>query len=133
MTERIVGLIPALNAEGSIGAVIRSATPYVSQVVVVDDGSSDRTGAVAKEAGATVLRHEVNRGKGAALKTGFHWAVENGFDGVITLDADGQHLPSSRPRRERMYPTLRAAFAFTRCRSCEKCDSAPMASTWRAR
>jgi glycosyltransferase involved in cell wall biosynthesis len=98
VSERILVLIPALNAEGSIGAVIRSATPYVAQVVVVDDGSSDRTGAVAKEAGATVLRHEVNRGKGAALKTGFQWAVDNGFDGVITLDADGQHLPSEIPR-----------------------------------
>jgi len=98
VTERIVALIPALNAADSIGGVIRACLPHVSQVVVVDDGSSDGTGAVAKDAGATVLRHEVNRGKGAALKTGFGWAVENGFDGVITLDADGQHLPEEIPR-----------------------------------
>jgi glycosyltransferase involved in cell wall biosynthesis len=98
MSERIVGLIPALNAEDSIASVIRSALPYVAQVVVVDDGSSDRTGEVAKEAGAVVLRHDVNRGKGGALKTGFHYVVDNGFDGVITLDADGQHLPSEIPR-----------------------------------
>lgn len=94
MTARIAVLIPALNAVGTIGGVVRQAREQLEPVVVVDDGSSDGTGAAAREAGATVLRHEVNRGKGAALKSGFAWALEQGFDGVVTLDADGQHLPS---------------------------------------
>jgi glycosyltransferase involved in cell wall biosynthesis len=98
MSERVIALIPALNAEGSIGGVIRAALPHVAKVLVIDDGSSDRTGEVAQKAGAMVLRHEVNRGKGAALKTGFRWVVENGLDGVITLDADGQHLPEEIPK-----------------------------------
>ena len=63
-------------------------------VLVVDDGSADGSGPAAEAAGATVIRHEQNRGKGAALLTGFHWALSHGFDGVVTLDADGQHDPS---------------------------------------
>jgi len=98
MTERVIVLIPALNAEPSIGDVVRGCRESVETVVVIDDGSSDRTGEVARAAGAKVLRHEVNRGKGAALKTGFTHALENGFDGVITLDADGQHLPTEIPK-----------------------------------
>src|SRR5687768_16505185 len=69
--ERIVALIPALNAEDTIAGIVRGCVPHVAEVVVVDDGSSDETGARAAEAGATVLRHPVNKRKGAALKTGF--------------------------------------------------------------
>lgn len=98
MTERVAVIIPALNAERSIDPVIRAALEQLPTVAVIDDGSTDNTGQVAKESGAIVLRHEVNRGKGAALKTGFAWALENGFDGVITLDADGQHLPREIPK-----------------------------------
>ena len=94
MTERVAILIPALNAAPTLAAVVRAARAEHEPVVVIDDGSSDATGAVAAEAGATVLHHPVNRGKGGALKTGFAWAKANGFDGVITLDADGQHLPA---------------------------------------
>jgi len=94
LSERIVAIIPALNAERTVPHVIEQARQHIEPVVVIDDGSSDRTGEVARAAGAIVLRHDVNRGKGAALKTGFKWARENGYDGVITLDADGQHLPS---------------------------------------
>lgn len=94
----IVAIIPALNAERTVRAVIEQARQQIEPVVVIDDGSSDRTGDVARAAGAIVLRHDVNRGKGAALKTGFAWARENGYDGVITLDADGQHLPSEIPK-----------------------------------
>lgn len=93
MSERVAVLIPALNAERTLPRVVADARQELEPVVVIDDGSTDRTSAVAREAGATtVLRHEVNRGKGGALKTGFAWAMANGFDGVITLDADGQHL-----------------------------------------
>jgi glycosyltransferase involved in cell wall biosynthesis len=99
----IVAIIPALNAERTLPRVVEEARKQIEPVVVIDDGSSDRTGDVARAAGAIVLRHDLNRGKGGALKTGFAWALENGYDGVITLDADGQHLPSEIPKflRER--------------------------------
>lgn len=94
MSEKVVAIIPALNAERTVPRVIEEARQQIEPVVVIDDGSSDKTGDAARAAGAIVLRHDVNRGKGAALKTGFAWAREHGYDGVITLDADGQHLPS---------------------------------------
>jgi len=96
--ERILALIPALNAAPMITPVIESTKLEVERVLVIDDGSTDGTKEVAEAAGATVVRHEQNRGKGGALKTGFAYAVEHGFDGVITLDADGQHLPQEIPK-----------------------------------
>jgi glycosyltransferase involved in cell wall biosynthesis len=103
VSERILAIIPALNAERTLPRIVTQTREHIEPVIVIDDGSSDATGEVARAVGATVLRHEVNRGKGAALKTGFAWARERGYDGVITLDADGQHLPSEIPkfRRER--------------------------------
>ena len=98
MTERVLVIIPALNAERSIGAVVRDCKAVVNDVLVVDDGSVDRTAEVAREAEAQVVSHPVNRGKGAALKTGFAYALEHGFDAVITLDADGQHLAREIPK-----------------------------------
>jgi glycosyltransferase involved in cell wall biosynthesis len=95
---RVAAIIPALNAAKTVAPVVRAALEEIQPVVVIDDGSSDETGRVASHAGATVLRHPINRGKGAALKTGFAWALEKGYDGVITLDADGQHLPSQIPK-----------------------------------
>jgi glycosyltransferase involved in cell wall biosynthesis len=67
-------------------------------VVVVDDGSSDQTSALSEAAGAVVLRHAHNRGKGAALQTGFAYALKRGAAAVLTLDADGQHDPADIPR-----------------------------------
>ena len=103
MTEKIAVIIPALNAERTLPRVVVESRAQLEPVLVIDDGSSDATGDVARAAGATVIRHPLNRGKGGALKTGFAWALENGFDGVITLDADGQHLASEIPKflRER--------------------------------
>jgi glycosyltransferase involved in cell wall biosynthesis len=95
---KVLALIPALNAERTLPHVVEETRRQIAPVIVIDDGSSDRTGDVARAGGAIVLRHDVNRGKGAALKTGFAWALENGCDGVITLDADGQHLPSEIPK-----------------------------------
>jgi len=98
MSERILAIIPALNAARTLGQVIEQSRQQIEPVLVIDDGSTDGTGQVARDAGATVLRHDLNRGKGAALKTGFAWALQNGYDAVITLDADGQHLPSEIPK-----------------------------------
>jgi glycosyltransferase involved in cell wall biosynthesis len=92
-----VALIPAYDAVSTLAPVIEEAR-LSFPVVVVDDGSVDGTGELAARLGATVLRHPQNRGKGAALKTGFAWAMENGLEGVVTLDADGQHLASEIPR-----------------------------------
>ena len=95
---KILLVIPAYEAEPSVGAVAAQAGEFGFPVCVVDDGSTDRTGDMARAAGAHVLRHEQNQGKGAALKTGFAYALEQGFDAVITLDADAQHLPTEIPK-----------------------------------
>lgn len=92
--DGIAVVIPALNAAPYLGAVVRGALEHGAPTLVVDDGSTDETFEVARAAGATVIRHDVSRGKGGALKTGFAWALGRGAEAVITLDADGQHLPS---------------------------------------
>src|SRR5260370_161466 len=98
MTERVMVLIPAFNASKSVGDVIRATREIVRVVVVVNDGSRDDTASVARAAGAEVIDHPQNRGKGGALKTGFAHAIKNGYDVVVTLDADGQHLPREIPK-----------------------------------
>lgn len=93
---KVAAIIPAYDAEASVGAVVRETLPLfrgLGTVYVVDDGSRDGTAARAREAGATVVAHTVNRGKGVALRTGFVRAWEDGHDAVVTLDADGQHPP----------------------------------------
>jgi glycosyltransferase involved in cell wall biosynthesis len=98
VTERVLIVIPAYNAAHTVADVIRAARKEIDDVVVVDDGSHDGTGDVAKAAGARVLTHAQNRGKGASLKTAFTHALDLGYDGVITIDADGQHLPHEVPK-----------------------------------
>ena len=90
-------VIPAYNAANTLPEVARETLSLGLPVAVVDDGSRDGTADVVRGLALTLLRHEANRGKGAALRTGFAWALEQGFDGVITLDADGQHDPSAIP------------------------------------
>lgn len=92
---RIAAVIPAFNEEVAIGSVALLTGEHVDEVIVVDDGSSDRTAHVAEMAGARVIRHHKNMGKGAALKTGFEAADA---DVVVTLDADGQHNPAEIPK-----------------------------------
>ena len=94
----IGGLIPALNAEATIASAVAGARRHLPTVLVVDDGSTDRTSQRAVSAGAQVIRHELNRGKGAALRTGFAWLLAREADAVVTLDADMQHDPEDIPR-----------------------------------
>lgn len=90
-------VVPGYQEEGRIGKVVRDIRAYASDVVVVDDGSRDRTGEEARAGGAIVLRHETNKGKGAALATGLSFAAAHGYECVITMDADGQHAASDIP------------------------------------
>lgn len=89
---KIFCVIPAFNEARTILKVINEVRPRVSRVVVVDDGSEDETLVLVKGAGVTVLRHIVNRGQGAALKTGTLYALSQGADIIIHFDADGQFL-----------------------------------------
>ena len=93
----IVALIPAHDEGPRIEAVVRATLEHLP-VLVVDDGSSDDTAAVARAAGATVIEQRPNAGKGAALRTGFRAALRDGADAILTLDADGQHDPAEIPR-----------------------------------
>lgn len=90
-------VIPALNAEQTIGSVVGGVRRLGLPAVVVDDGSSDRTRETAHRAGAGVLQHRRNRGKGFALVTGFRWALAQGMQRVVTMDADGQHDTADLP------------------------------------
>jgi glycosyltransferase involved in cell wall biosynthesis len=85
-------VIPALDEEATVGAVVTSIRAQLdADILVVDDGSTDRTVAEAVAAGAKVLSHPYNLGVGAALRSGFRYAVANGYDAVVQVDADGQH------------------------------------------
>ena len=92
----IVG-IPAYNEEGRIAGVVAGALPHAAEVVVVDDGSRDLTAFRALHAGATVIRHTRNGGKGAAVATLFRYALEHQADALVMIDGDGQHDPTEIP------------------------------------
>ncbi|MCS7283801.1 MAG: glycosyltransferase family 2 protein [Anaerolineae bacterium] len=96
--EGVVAVIPAYNEARFIGSVVLQARKYVDTVIVVDDGSVDATAEIASAAGALVVRHEQNRGKGKALCTGLQIARSLSPHAVVLLDGDGQHLPSEIPR-----------------------------------
>ncbi|MCP1429497.1 glycosyltransferase involved in cell wall biosynthesis [Microbacterium foliorum] len=99
-SERLIIIVPAWNEANNVGttvAEIRSALPS-ADVVVVDDGSTDETGAVAREAGADVLTLPYNMGVGGAMRTGFAYAQRHGYDRAIQVDADGQHNPEDITR-----------------------------------
>jgi glycosyltransferase involved in cell wall biosynthesis len=95
-TPNILALIPAFNESEHIATVVNQAKQYLP-VLVVDDGSVDDTSEIARTNGAIVIRQEPNQGKGTAMMTGFRYAIEQGFDAVITLDGDGQHDPAEIP------------------------------------
>jgi len=93
----IVAAIPCFNEERFIGSVVLMVKKHVDKVLVIDDGSTDASAEVAAAAGAVVVRHDCNRGVGAAVRTAFHKARELGADIVVRLDADGQHNADDIP------------------------------------
>lgn len=94
---RVAVVMPAFNEAQVIGDVIRGVRQRYPWVVVIDDGSSDTTGTEALAAGATVLRHWINRGQGAALQTGICYALRQGAEAIVTFDSDGQHRVEDVP------------------------------------
>jgi glycosyltransferase involved in cell wall biosynthesis len=95
---KIICVIPAYNEESAIYDVVSQVKQQVNTVLVVNDGSTDKTGELAHAAGATVLNHLINRGQGAALKTGTDYALKIGADVIIHFDADGQFLATDIPK-----------------------------------
>lgn len=93
---RSVTIIPAYNEENAIGDVVNRSIQY-SDVIVVDDGSTDDTYNQAKKAGAEVIKHGKNKGKGAAIKSGLTKALKDGYDSFVLIDGDGQHDPADIP------------------------------------
>jgi glycosyltransferase involved in cell wall biosynthesis len=95
--QEIVAAIPCLNEERFIGSVVVKTRKYVDRVIVIDDGSTDATAEVAEAAGAQVIRHKKNQGKGVAIRSAFEWAKEAGCRALVLLDGDGQHEPADIP------------------------------------
>lgn len=98
---RVAVLIPAFQAGRSVGAVVRELTrlwPERDGIFVIDDGSTDDTAEQARTAGARLLRHRNNRGKGAAIRSGLEAAARDRYDAAVTVDADGQHPPTEALR-----------------------------------
>ncbi len=99
ITEKIALLIPVYNEEKNLERVLKGCFPYQLDIIVVDDGSRDQTPNIVKRLKKTcypsliLLQHPKNKGKGAALKTGLQYALNQGYQGVITLDGDAQHDP----------------------------------------
>jgi glycosyltransferase involved in cell wall biosynthesis len=97
LVVKCAAVIPCFNEDKTIASVVLTLRRHLDVVVVVDDGSTDKTALRAEDAGALVIRHEYNRGKGAALQTGLSQLLSLGFEWGVTLDGDGQHLPADIP------------------------------------
>ena len=95
---KVIAAIPCFNEERFIGSVVLKAKNYVDQVIIIDDGSTDKTAMVAKQAGAIVVKHDSNQGKGTAVSTAFEQARKIGCSALVLLDGDGQHEPADIPR-----------------------------------
>lgn len=105
--QRIAVLIPALNEALAIRAVVESVLAVVPNVILVDDGSTDGTSDCVADLPITVIRHDAPKGKGEALRAGFRAALDQGFDAVVTMDGDGQHVAADIPpmlAAARQYP-----------------------------
>jgi len=97
MVGKTCALICAYNEETAIRKVISETKKYVDEIVVVNDGSTDRTGEEALDGGARIMPHAYNKGKGAAMMTGFRYFLGSPYDNIVALDGDGQHLPRDIP------------------------------------
>ncbi|MFK2902621.1 glycosyltransferase family 2 protein [Dyella ginsengisoli] len=91
-------LIPCLNEEAAIESVVRSVLALDAPMIVIDDGSDDRTPELVAQLPVTLIRHATRHGKGEALRSGFREALRQGYEAVLTMDGDGQHLASDIPR-----------------------------------
>src|ERR1035437_400091 len=96
--NRIAAIIPAYQGGKHVGGVVLRTRAHLDHVLVVDDGSKDQPALHAREAGAEVIVHPENRGKGETIKTGLHHWFERAFEFVVILDADGQHRPEEIDR-----------------------------------
>ena len=96
--KNVWAVIPAYNEQNNISKIVKKTKKCVDNVIVVDDGSKDKTKEVAENAGTIVLRHVINLGKGATLKTGCDFAFKNYAKFIVVLDADAQHDPDDIPR-----------------------------------
>jgi len=96
--KHIAVVIPALNEERAIRGVVVSALSVCPNVIIIDDGSTDRTIEQIQDLPITLIRHDSPKGKGEGLRDGFREALRQGFDAVVTMDGDGQHLATDIPR-----------------------------------
>lgn len=96
--DRPFVVIPCLNEERAIGALLQAVLTHCPDVIVIDDGSTDRTAEIVAALPVTLIRHKRRRGKGEALRAGFRAALQHGARGVLTMDGDGQHDPADIPR-----------------------------------
>ena len=99
--ERACAVIPAYNEQKNLEKILKLIPSYLNQTIIVDDGSTDMTSEIAESymsKGVILQRHEKNRGKAIALKTGIEKAIEIGYEIIVTLDGDGQHSPKEIPR-----------------------------------
>lgn len=114
---RVCAIVPAFNEAPCIAAVVHGVRPFVTELLVVDDGSADETAAVAAAAGARVLRQPTNGGKGTAVRAGLAVALAEPFTHVLLLDGDGQHRATDVPRlleAARDYDVVLGARVFER-------------------
>lgn len=109
---RVFAVMPAFREVSRVRAAVQGCLPFVERVLVVDDGSHDGTAEEAKQAGALVISHSINRGQGAALKTGTIAAIKLGADVIVHIDADGQHDPSFIPELVRPLQSGEAEIVF---------------------
>lgn len=95
--QKVAVVIPCLNEEKTVGHLVGEIRQTFPHVIVIDDGSNDRTGELARDAGADVISHDKPKGKGFALTAGWTHALQQGFEWAVCMDGDGQHLPSDIP------------------------------------